>query len=659
MIAQETGGEKDPDNAVHPVTKATGAMQITPVFVQDVNRISGSKYTLADMRDRRKADAALQIWTSHYYPKAEQDKGAPLTDRDKLMMHHGGPDGWKRPDSGYWVERDGGKVWMSNARYADEALSRKSGIIDMQAPGMRYGLSAEPRPADMPVDGVKFDWNNPVASAFAMVEQFGKTWESAARMNPTIAGVDAMQKGAFDSERDKDYDVFSDIEGYEGYAKRFIGVESRHDVQIIKDRIDQELADRDQLAKSGALGVAASLATGILDPINLIPIGGTATVAGRTGMNILKGAGRVALVGAGAASVSEFVLQGVQETRTTEESLYNIAGATLLSGLLGGAASMLGGKRMAELAAAIEKEMDVAAPEMPVQAAEATIANATEIVEAAPEARIDMGVDAPEIVRIEPPTMEEMSGGYVNYGGIQGKLVRDESGAYYIEEIGGGRVMVESGESGVPTQELGVFPFVGPQRKIKTDMPDIKPQIVEMNTYQEGLATLTYSPDSGEFTYFGKPYKYERVNVNKKGDVVSLTATNRNGKEITIRNKEVIHTIELQKEAWEYRNAGEPLASIDKQTIEEVFNELPARDKSRSRAYAEERTSGRGKKTVADGSGKGQGDGGGRMGETSAAEQPVNTGSAGTAGSTKPTITTEMTEEALLNGEYTAWRLCK
>ncbi|NTU49560.1 MAG: hypothetical protein HGA87_01455 [Desulfobulbaceae bacterium] len=361
IIAQESGGD---NNAYNSGAKATGSMQITPAFVADVNRLGGRNYTLADMKDPEKARDAQRVWSDYYYRSAEKEKGSALTDKEKLMMHHGGPNGWKRPNSGYWVERKSGRVWMSNARYADEAMMKGTGFVDTEDSAYRYGMSATPRPADIPKPPAAFDWNNPVDSAFAMIDAFGETWEAAARQNPTIAAVSAMKNGSFDYRKDADYNVFDDLEGYEGYAKSFINVESRHDAELIKQRIDQELNDREVIARSGAAGVVAGIATGILDPINFIPIGGAAVTTGKVGANILRSAGKVALAGAVAGTANEIIMQGLEETRTVEESAFNIAGATVLSGLLGAAVGALAGKQVDNLAAAIEKDMDVEPPKV-------------------------------------------------------------------------------------------------------------------------------------------------------------------------------------------------------------------------------------------------------------------------------------------------------
>ena len=120
--------------------------------------------------------------------------------------------------------------------------------------------------------------------------------------------------------------------GYEAYADRFLDANSPQEVQWVKGRIDQELSDRQTIARAGGWGVAATLAAGATDPLTIasmaIPVVGEARLANMV---------RLALVGGGTAAAQEAIAQGLQETRTPGESLTNIASSTILGGLLGAA----------------------------------------------------------------------------------------------------------------------------------------------------------------------------------------------------------------------------------------------------------------------------------------------------------------------------------
>lgn len=155
---------------------------------------------------------------------------------------------------------------------------------------------------------------------------------------------------------DPTYNPFSNPEnlsGYETYANEFIGANSDEEVDAIKANIDRELADREVVAAGGAGGFVAALAASALDPTIFIPVGGTL----KKGESILQLSWRTAVAGGLATSVQEGALQATQETRTGAESALNIAGATFLSGVLGGGFGALSKADQARLGKAVETDM--------------------------------------------------------------------------------------------------------------------------------------------------------------------------------------------------------------------------------------------------------------------------------------------------------------
>jgi hypothetical protein len=129
------------------------------------------------------------------------------------------------------------------------------------------------------------------------------------------------------------YNPFAgDIAGYEANASAFTYSGSPAETQRIKAQIDRENHAREVIAESGLVGFGASIGAAVLDPINMLPVGAIGK-----GATITEAAMRSA-VGFGAATVAdEAILQGQQVTRTAEESAFNIGGAVILGGLLGGA----------------------------------------------------------------------------------------------------------------------------------------------------------------------------------------------------------------------------------------------------------------------------------------------------------------------------------
>lgn len=158
---------------------------------------------------------------------------------------------------------------------------------------------------------------------------------------------------------DPDYDVFSNIQGYETYADRFIGVESPEEATWIKANIDREQENKSVMASGGLEGIAAGALNGLIDPTMMIPIGGVAYKTYRTGGRILEGAGKTALMTGLVQTGNELALQSLQETRTAEESGLSIAGATFLGGIVGGAAGSFTPKEFKNLALDVENELVV------------------------------------------------------------------------------------------------------------------------------------------------------------------------------------------------------------------------------------------------------------------------------------------------------------
>lgn len=134
----------------------------------------------------------------------------------------------------------------------------------------------------------------------------------------------------------------ADIKGYEDFADSFINSGSPEETLAIKNRIDQQKADREYLSEVGGAGTISSLAMGMIDPVNVaamfIPAGAVAR-----GGSIAETAGRFALANAAGGVASEASLQATQETRSAMESISNVAVDALVGGILGAGAQVLAG----------------------------------------------------------------------------------------------------------------------------------------------------------------------------------------------------------------------------------------------------------------------------------------------------------------------------
>jgi hypothetical protein len=92
LIAVESAGKSD---AIGDGGKAVGCLQIWPIMVEDVNRIAGTSYTLADRKDRQKSIQMARIYLSHY--------AAGMTTEQAARCWNGGPTGHRKPQTiTYW-----------------------------------------------------------------------------------------------------------------------------------------------------------------------------------------------------------------------------------------------------------------------------------------------------------------------------------------------------------------------------------------------------------------------------------------------------------------------------------------------------------------------------------------------------------------------------
>jgi len=174
--------------------------------------------------------------------------------------------------------------------------------------------------------------------------------------NDVVAALDLIARPQY--PLDPDHNPLDIIAGshYEAvYLDRFLGSRSEAETRAIMARIDREEADRRRLAGTGVAGILAHVAAGIASPTTLIPVGGWLGAAARTGRAARIGltAAETAGVAAAAVGAQEAVLQAGQETRTLEESFYNVAGAAIIGGLLGGAVGAFSRGAVDELAGRI------------------------------------------------------------------------------------------------------------------------------------------------------------------------------------------------------------------------------------------------------------------------------------------------------------------
>lgn len=121
------------------------------------------------------------------------------------------------------------------------------------------------------------------------------------------------------------------------FVNNAILADTEQEVDALRKQSFTERENRKLLSDNGADAFFAQLAAGALDPINFIPVGGTAYKTYRTGSSILKGAAATAGVATTTQAAVEMGLHHTQLERTYGESGMNVTSAMLLGGLIGAA----------------------------------------------------------------------------------------------------------------------------------------------------------------------------------------------------------------------------------------------------------------------------------------------------------------------------------
>ena len=181
----------------------------------------------------------------------------------------------------------------------------------------------------------------------------------AAFRTENIVGSSLVSKSlGYSGARDPEFDPWADIAGtdFEPHWERFTRARNKEHADLIRSDIEREKKDRQYLESNGALGFAQAMAAGLFDLPSLLP-GGAVVRNTAKGVSRLRSAANVATFGAAGAGLTEGVLQATQQLRTPEESAMNIAGATILSGVLGyGMASKMSGAERAIIGKRIERD---------------------------------------------------------------------------------------------------------------------------------------------------------------------------------------------------------------------------------------------------------------------------------------------------------------
>ena len=177
-------------------------------------------------------------------------------------------------------------------------------------------------------------WDRRASRAAGQTPGILDTIGAAARQNIGIAGLLGYGMPFHRGTDDPTFNAITTADAdpaLRPYLSQFIDVRNREEYDRTAERVRRASDDKETLAAAGALGMAASVAAGILDPINLIPVGGGAWKLFKAGRYVEGALGGI-IAGGGGAALQELMLQQADPTRTAED-----AGLNIVSGALGGA----------------------------------------------------------------------------------------------------------------------------------------------------------------------------------------------------------------------------------------------------------------------------------------------------------------------------------
>jgi len=188
----------------------------------------------------------------------------------------------------------------------------------------------------------------------------------AFRTENTIGSYLARNGDLPDTATNPDFNPFDHFTDEEKLDPVFVEnaalADNTAEIDAVRSQQQRERRDRKRLADAGADAFFTTVAVSMADPINLIPVGGTAYKTYRGGASILAGAAATGSVAAGSTAVTEAALHHSQIERTYGESAVNVTGAFFLGGVLGSLGpatqAIKGKKDIAQFSDEIDKSLD-------------------------------------------------------------------------------------------------------------------------------------------------------------------------------------------------------------------------------------------------------------------------------------------------------------
>lgn len=144
-----------------------------------------------------------------------------------------------------------------------------------------------------------------------------------------------------DNQSEQGFDIEPWVEGFEEYRDVLSRSNNEKHAEFMRSKITRELVHKQ---KYEGLPWYQQLAGGVLDPINLLPIAGTASLSFKglsLGGRALRAGKGMAVLTAAETTLEEGLKQTTRETQSLTESAINVGVATVFGGTLGAASPVV------------------------------------------------------------------------------------------------------------------------------------------------------------------------------------------------------------------------------------------------------------------------------------------------------------------------------
>lgn len=162
----------------------------------------------------------------------------------------------------------------------------------------------------------------------------------------TIGSLIAKNNGLPDSVVDNpDFNPFSLMTEDERLDEVFVSnaalADNEDELNAVRKQSEEERRKREIISRGGAMAVPITIGVSVIDPVNLIPVGGASYRTYKTGGSILSGAMATGSAATASTLLTEAALHATQLERTYGESAINLGGAALLGGTIGALSARL------------------------------------------------------------------------------------------------------------------------------------------------------------------------------------------------------------------------------------------------------------------------------------------------------------------------------